>query len=74
MEYKVAWFTEGGWSGKVARDHNHMRNDVAWMHVLDATHYPVWTLPEIKEKYDLGIITIPKSYSLSFILGRCCKG
>ncbi len=61
MEYKVAWFTEGGWKGKVARNHPHMRNDVAWMHVLDATHYPVWELSDITEQYDLGIITIPKT-------------
>ena len=61
MEYKVAWFTEGGWNGKVPRDHPHMRNDVAWMHVLDATHYPVWNLQQVTEKYDLGIVTIPKN-------------
>ena len=61
MEYKVAWFTEGGWNGKVPRDHPHMRNDVAWMHVLDATHYPVWNLEQVTEKYDLGIVTIPKN-------------
>ena len=35
MEYKIAWFTEGGWTGKVPKDHPNMRNDMAWMHILD---------------------------------------
>ena len=60
-DHKIAWFTEGGWSGKVPRNHPNMRNDMAWMHILNTTHYPIWTLPEIKEKYDFGIITVPKT-------------
>ena len=52
-DHKIAWFTEGGWSGKVPRNHPNMRNDMAWMHILNTTHYPIWTLPEIKEKYDI---------------------
>ena len=38
---KVAWFTEGGWSGKIPRTHPDMRNDSAWMCILEATHYPI---------------------------------
>ena len=61
MEYKIAWFTEGGWEGGITRNHPNMRNDVAWMHILNAIHYPSWKLPDITEKYDLGIVTIPKT-------------
>ena len=57
---KVAWFTEGGWLGKIPRDFRGMRNDSAWMHVLDATHYPINSVHTISEQYDLGIVTIPK--------------
>ncbi len=59
---KIAWFTEGGWQGKVSRNNPNMRNDMAWMHTLDAVHYPITHLPIVEEKYDVGIITIPNSY------------
>jgi len=58
---KIAWFTEGRFEGKVPRNHPNMRNDMAWMHTLDAHHYPILSLPNIQETYDIGIITIPKA-------------
>jgi len=62
MEYKIAWFTEGGWEGKVPRNHPNMRNDMAWMHTLDVVHHPIVHLPSMKDnEYDIGIITIPKT-------------
>ena len=62
MDYKIAWFTEGGWNGEVPRDHPNMRNDVAWMHVLGAIHHPIVYLPSMQDnEYDIGIITIPKT-------------
>ena len=51
MEQKIAWFTEGGWSGKIPRNHPGMRNDSAWMCVLDVTHYPIWNV----QKYEKGV-------------------
>ena len=76
---KVAWFTEGGWTGKISRTHEGMRNDSAWMCVLDATHYPIWNIHEVQERYDLGIVTIPKNnidklsqYPLIESLRKCC--
>ena len=76
---KVAWFTEGGWSGKIPRNNPDMRNDSAWMHVLDAVHYPIWNIHEVQEKYDLGIVTLPKNnidklsqYPLIENLRKCC--
>ena len=81
MEYKIAWFTEGGWEGKVPRNHPNMRNDMAWMNVLDVVHHPIVHLPNIKnDEYDIGIITIPKTnieqlMQVSIIkeLKRVCK-
>lgn len=60
MEYKIAWFTEGDWTGKVPRDHPNMRNDMAWMHTLNADHHSIWNLPT-NAQYDIGIVTIPKT-------------
>ena len=77
---KVAWFTEGGWSGKIQRDFDGMRNDSAWMCVLDATHFPINQIPQVEEKFDLGIVTIPKKhidilsqYPLIEKLRGCCN-
>ena len=75
---KIAWFTEGGWSGKIPRNFEGMRNDSAWMCVLDATHFPITQIPDEK-KFDLGIVTIPKKnidilskYPLIENLRKCC--
>ena len=80
MEYKIAWFTEGGWTGKVSRNHPNMRNDMAWMHVLNVDHYPIGNLHSVQVKYDLGIVTIPKTnvdklsqYPLIDQMRRICK-
>ena len=77
---KIAWFTEGGWSGKIPRNNRNMRNDSAWMCVLDAMHYPIWEVHNVQEKYDLGIITLPKvnidklsQYPLIESLRKCCS-
>ena len=77
---KIAWFTEGNWAGKLPRNYADMRNDSAWMHVLDATHYPIWNIHDVKEKYDVGIVTLPKGdidqlsqYPLIENLRKCCK-
>ena len=61
MEYKIAWFTEGGWEGKVPRNHPNMRNDMATMHALDVTHYSIHNIHQVTEKYDIGIVTLPKT-------------
>ena len=80
MEHKIAWFTEGGWSGKVDRNHPNMRNDMSWMHVLDVDHWPIPLLHQVEQKYDLGIVTIPKTnidrlsqYPMIDNLKRVCK-
>lgn len=55
---EIAFFTEMGWTGKVARDHNNMRTEFAWMCALQADHWNIQAKPD--KKYDLGIVIIPK--------------
>lgn len=80
MEYKVAWFTEGGWTGKVPRNHPNMRNDMAWMHIFDVVHYPIEVIHQLDEQFDIGIVTIPKTnierlsqYPIIENMKRICK-
>jgi len=56
----IAFFTEGGYEGKVPRNNLNMRTDQAWICALDATHHSVFNLPQLNQKYDIGIIIIPK--------------
>lgn len=77
---RIAWFTEGGWSGNIPRDNPDMRNDSAWMCALGATHYPIGQLHYIQDTFDLGIVTIPKKnidklskYPLLENLKRVCN-
>ena len=65
-DYKIAWFTEGGWQGKVSLDNPNMRNDVSTMYTLGAEHYPIFNIPQVLQHFgegyfDFGIITLPKT-------------
>ena len=60
---KIAFFTEMGFTGKISRTHENMRTEFAWMVALDATHYPI-NNKIFTQKYDLGIIIIPKKNSI----------
>ena len=55
---KIAFFTEGAYSGKVDRSHINMRTELAWMCALQADHYNINSTPN--QQYDLGIVIIPK--------------
>ena len=57
---KIAFFTEGGYNGKVPRNNPNMRTDQAWICALDATHHCVFQLEQVTQKYDIGIVIIPK--------------
>ena len=57
---KVAFFTEGNWSGKVPRNNPNMRTEMAWMCALNATHFNI-NSQTIQGQYDLGIVIIPKN-------------
>ena len=77
---KIGVFTEGGYQGKVPRDHLNMRTDLAWWCALDAVHNPLSTIRELPDNlYDFGIVIIPKKrkylINLDIIgnLKRVCK-
>lgn len=55
---KIAFFTEMLFQGKIPRNHDNMRTEFAWISALNADHYNIQSIPE--EKYDLGIVIIPK--------------
>ena len=56
---QIAFFTEGGYTGKVPRNMP-MRTDQAWVCALDAVHHCVFKLNEVNQKYDVGVVIIPK--------------
>ena len=56
---KIAFFTEGGYQGKIPRNHPNMRTELAWMCTLNADHWNINQQPN--QQYDLGIIIIPKN-------------
>jgi hypothetical protein len=65
-DYKIAWFTEGGWQGKVSLDNPNMRNDVSTKYILGAEHYPIFQIPQVlqhfgKNYFDFAIVTLPKT-------------
>jgi hypothetical protein len=65
-DYKIAWFTEGGWQGKVSLDNPNMRNDVSTKYILGAEHYPIFEIPKVlqhfgENHFDFGIVTLPKT-------------
>ena len=65
-DYKIAWFTEGGWQGKVSLDNPNMRNDVSTKYILGAEHYPIFQIPQVlqhfgKSYFDFAIVTLPKT-------------
>ena len=58
---KVAFFTEGGYQGKVPKNNPNMRTDMAWVHALDTDHYPIYLIEQLpSNSYDLGIAILPK--------------
>jgi hypothetical protein len=65
-DYKIVWFTEGGWQGKVSLDNPNMRNDVSTKYVLGAEHYPIFQIPQVLQHFgeghfDFAIVTLPKT-------------
>lgn len=72
---EIAFFTEMNFIGKVPRSHENMRTEFAWMCALNADHYN-HTTTQIKKRYDLGIIIIPKknpNFNIDSIRQYCTK-
>ncbi len=71
---RIAFFTEGGYQGKISRDNPNMRTDLAWICSLKADHWNINSLPN--QQYDLGIIIIPKNnpqFDLNRLKQYCSK-
>ena len=45
---KIAFLTEMGFEGKIPSSHPNMRTEFAWMNALDATHYNLRQLDQVK--------------------------
>ena len=77
---RIGFFSEGGYEGKVPRNHPNMRTDVAWVCALDATHHPIPTIGSLPDNlYDVGVMIIPKkrkpllNYPMLEQYKRVCK-
>jgi len=76
----IAFFSEAGYEGKVPRNYDNMRTDVAWVCALDATHHPIYKIETLPDNlYDVGVMIIPKKrdmllgYPLLEQYRRVCK-
>lgn len=70
----IAFFTEMGFTGKIPRTHDNMRTEFAWMVALDVVHEPINTTST--ERYDLGIVIIPKKnpgFDIIHLKDKCEK-
>ena len=64
---EIAFFTEGGYTGKVPRNIP-MRTDQAWICALNAVHHCIFKLNEINQKYDIGVVIIPKEKNREYLV------
>ena len=59
---KIGFFSEAGYEGKVQRNYDNMRTDVAWVCALGATHHPIPKLRSLPNNlYDVGVMILPKN-------------
>ena len=59
---KIGFFSEAGYEGKVPRNYDNMRTDVAWVCALGATHHPIPKLKSLPDNlYDVGVMILPKN-------------
>ena len=59
---KIGFFSEAGYEGKVPRNYDNMRTDVAWVCALGATHHPIPKLRRLpNNSYDVGVMILPKN-------------
>lgn len=65
---KNVFLTEGGWNGKISRQHQDMRNDSAWMYLLDAVHIPIIYFNQVKG-FDNVFVMFPKGHLSMNMIG-----
>ena len=68
---KIAYISEMGNRGqisRVGRDFDMMRTEWSWYAALKSTHHCITKIPELDDnKYDLGIVIIPKKHIAEFV-------
>ena len=47
----IGFFSEAGYEGKVPRNYDNMRTDVAWVCALGATHHPIPKLRSLPNNF-----------------------
>jgi len=70
MNKKIAFVSELGIKGKIPRNFQDMRTELAWMCALDAEHLPLDGDFEFVNKYDLIILIIPKNTNFNILLNK----
>ena len=60
---KIAFLSQMGFTGKIARNHPNMRTEFAQMCALNVDHYPLASVYNINTQYDHAILLIPKTAS-----------
>jgi len=58
---KIAFFSEIRFASKVPRYHKNMRVEFAQMCALEADHYPMLDIINVKEQYDVAILLVGKA-------------
>jgi hypothetical protein len=58
---KIVFFSESQVFGKIPRDFENSRVEYAWMIALDAVHCNIKQVDRLNEKFDLGIVIVPKT-------------
>ena len=56
---RIAFLSEMGFVGKIASNHQNMRTEFAWIHALDAVHFPIQKFNEVSG-FDVVFIIFPK--------------
>lgn len=75
---KIAFFTEGQWTGTVDRKNTNMRTEFAWMCALNAVHLPLQSgeyVNCVPKYFDVGIIINPKKTPITTVdnIRKICK-
>jgi len=59
----IAFLTDMNFTGKIPANFENMRTEFAWMHALDATHYPLSKWSELPTDLNIVVVILPKTLS-----------
>ena len=60
---RIVFLSQMNFTGVIPRNHLNMRVEFAQMCALQATHYPLFNMDIIEQKYDIAVLLIPKTPS-----------